>query len=55
MTDHVEEAEGLLDARVVDEPAATRSVSRARGEIAIARLSIRKARQAADKAEEEAR
>lgn len=52
---HVEQAETLLGIRVVDEPAATMAVSRARGEIAIGRLSIRKAKEAVDRAEEEER
>ncbi|CAM9933789.1 unnamed protein product [Scytosiphon promiscuus] len=56
VTGHVEKAEALLGVRVVvDEPAATAAVSHARGEIAIARLSIRKARAAVDRAEEEER
>lgn len=53
VTGHVERAEALLGVRmVVDEPAATAAVSHARGEIAIARLSIRKARAVVDRAEE---
>lgn len=55
VTGRVEKAEALLGARVVDEPAATEAVSHARGEIAIARLSIRKAKEAVDRAEEEER
>lgn len=54
----VEKAEELLGVRhdaFVDEPAATVAVSTARGEIAIARLSIRKARASIDRAEEEER
>lgn len=58
VTEHVERAEALLGVRhdtFVDEKAATAAVSTARGEIAIARLSIRKARAAVDRAEEEER
>lgn len=55
VTGHVEKAEALLGVRVVDEPAAVMAVSHARGEIAIARLAIRKAREAVDRAEEEGR
>lgn len=58
VTEHVEKAEALLGVRrdaSIDEPAATAAVSTARGEIAIARLSIRKARASVDRAEEEER
>lgn len=55
VTGHVEKAEALLGIRVVDEPAAVMAVSHARGEIAIARLAIRKGREAVDRAEEEER
>lgn len=55
VTGSVEKAEELLGVHVVDEPAATAAVSQARGEIAIARLAIRKARMAVDRAEEEER
>lgn len=54
----MERAEGLLGVRhdaFVDEPAATAAVSTARGEIAIGRLSIRKARASVDRAEAEER
>lgn len=55
VTGHVEKAEALLGVFNVDEAAATPAVSHARGEIAIARLAIRKAREAVNRAEEEER
>ncbi|CAB1101046.1 unnamed protein product [Ectocarpus sp. CCAP 1310/34] len=57
VTGHVEGAEELLGVReaLVDEPAATAAVAHARGEVAIARLSVRKAKAAVDRAEEEER
>lgn len=58
VAEHVERAETLLSVRhdaFVDEPAATAAVSTARGEVAIARLSVRKARASVDRAEEEER
>ncbi|CAM9674948.1 unnamed protein product, partial [Ectocarpus sp. 8 AP-2014] len=57
VTGHVEGAEALLGVResLVDEPAATAGVAHARGEVAIARLSVRKAKAAVDRAEEEER
>ncbi|CAM9575627.1 unnamed protein product [Ectocarpus sp. 12 AP-2014] len=57
VTGHVEGAEALLGVRevLVDEPAATAAVAHARGEVAIARLSVRKAKAAVDRAEEEER
>lgn len=51
MTGRVEEAEALLGAFIVDEEAAIAAVSHAKGDIAIARLSMRKARETVDKAE----
>lgn len=55
MTGRVEEAEALLGAFIVDEEAAIAAVSHAKGDIAIARLSMRKARETVDKAEAEER
>ena len=48
-------AETLLGVYEVDEPAATTAVAHARGEIAIAKLSIRKAVEAVNKAEAQER
>lgn len=54
---HVGKTETLLGVHdtMVDEKKATAAVSHARGELAIARLSIRKAKQAVGKAEDEER
>lgn len=51
----MDKAESLLSAYSVDEPAATAAIAHAKGEVAIARLSIRKAREVVDRAEEEER
>lgn len=55
VTGYVEKAQALLSVYDVDVQAATAAVSHARGEIAIARLSIRKAVEGVNKAEEEDR
>lgn len=55
VTGYVEKAQALLGVYDVDEQAATAAVTHARGEIAIAKLSIRKAVAGVNKAEEEER
>lgn len=55
VTGYVEKAQALLSVYDVDVQAATAAVSHARGEIAIAKLSIRKSVEGVNKAEEEER
>lgn len=55
VAEHVEGAESLLKLHKVDEAAATAAVAHAKGEIAIGRLSMWKAKQGVDRTEEEER